>query len=569
MEIHSSTGIERIIFLIVIFLTFIYSVYCQLRSENKEFLKYAPTLLLSLGVLGTFTGVFISLQAIDLTDSNSVPGILEGFKVAFITSVAGMFFSIIFKTFQSIKPIISINYAARLIENIKELNSNMTSRFNELRANNEKNTILLAKNFDHIEDNLFKTAKESYSEATAIYLGNLNDKVIKPLSSNIVSFNAKLELMQNWQTKNFEQIRSLNAQYDKYILTLSGVDKSLGGLSEKANKINQIITACDNLVNKSNLQIKDLEDKLKAFHEIRNNAVEAFPVIKENIDQIISTLDNAINAKLNLITDSIKTYNEGFVNMNRHYNIIQEELNEHSRNVQEKIINSITQFEKSNVQISTNLIDLTDNMLRSSETLKSDIEKVNYNRLNNETIEYMNSMKDGINLLHQNYKKEITNLFTEITNTFKPHLESFDNQIESRFKIMYEESMKSFNETCGLLATLTLKFDELEGHIEKVNYDKLNNEIISTLNTMKEGVASLDKNYQTEIKKLIADISKTFEPHLDSFNSHIDNRFITLNNESQKAFEKMSELLLTLSRKLFDELAIHIEENIIPTPQNN
>ncbi|WP_461381994.1 hypothetical protein [Devosia indica] len=51
----------------------------------------APNLMTTLGVLGTFTGIFLGLVNFDVTDINaSVPQLLAGMKIAFITSIAGM-----------------------------------------------------------------------------------------------------------------------------------------------------------------------------------------------------------------------------------------------------------------------------------------------------------------------------------------------------------------------------------------------------------------------------------------------------------------------------------------------
>jgi hypothetical protein len=51
----------------------------------------APSLLTTIGVLGTFVGILIGLMNFDVTDiSKSVPQLLDGMKTAFVTSVFGM-----------------------------------------------------------------------------------------------------------------------------------------------------------------------------------------------------------------------------------------------------------------------------------------------------------------------------------------------------------------------------------------------------------------------------------------------------------------------------------------------
>jgi len=58
----------------------------------------------SMGVLGTFVGIFIGLQAFDPNDiTNSVNDILVGLKTAFFTSIVGMSLSTILSLIEKFK----------------------------------------------------------------------------------------------------------------------------------------------------------------------------------------------------------------------------------------------------------------------------------------------------------------------------------------------------------------------------------------------------------------------------------------------------------------------------------
>lgn len=60
--------------------------------SSKDF----KSIIISLGVLGTFLGIFIGLYNFDTFNIvESVPELLSGLKLAFTTSILGMFFSII------------------------------------------------------------------------------------------------------------------------------------------------------------------------------------------------------------------------------------------------------------------------------------------------------------------------------------------------------------------------------------------------------------------------------------------------------------------------------------------
>nr|WP_275716421.1 hypothetical protein [Sulfurimonas sp. SAG-AH-194-L11] len=60
--------------------------------------------IVSVGVLGTFVGIFIGLQAFNPEDiTNSVNDILVGLKTAFFTSIVGMSVSTILSVTQTLK----------------------------------------------------------------------------------------------------------------------------------------------------------------------------------------------------------------------------------------------------------------------------------------------------------------------------------------------------------------------------------------------------------------------------------------------------------------------------------
>jgi hypothetical protein len=74
-------------------------------SWLSGFDRTAPTLLATLGVLGTFTGIFFGLLDFDVTNIDaSVPQLLSGLKIAFVTSIFGMAAMVALRFVQAIVP---------------------------------------------------------------------------------------------------------------------------------------------------------------------------------------------------------------------------------------------------------------------------------------------------------------------------------------------------------------------------------------------------------------------------------------------------------------------------------
>jgi len=86
------------VFVFLMAATFLLALVLCYKRQWKPFTAYTPTLLTSLGILGTFFGVVVGLldfnpQQID----ESIEGLLAGLQTAFISSLVGMGLSILYK----------------------------------------------------------------------------------------------------------------------------------------------------------------------------------------------------------------------------------------------------------------------------------------------------------------------------------------------------------------------------------------------------------------------------------------------------------------------------------------
>lgn len=103
----SSTWICLAVIVVAFFMCFFF-VHKFKKSDkllaNRRIVEYFPTFVSTLGVLGTFYGITVGLLAFDTADlDKSIPGLLDGLKTAFFTSLAGMIGSMILSAFISRK----------------------------------------------------------------------------------------------------------------------------------------------------------------------------------------------------------------------------------------------------------------------------------------------------------------------------------------------------------------------------------------------------------------------------------------------------------------------------------
>lgn len=95
-DIEASTVTEFFLWLLVVCL--LGSLYFARKGELPRLTMYTPTLLTSLGILGTFVGIVVGLLDFNPKQlDTSITSLLKGLTTAFITSLVGILFSIVFK----------------------------------------------------------------------------------------------------------------------------------------------------------------------------------------------------------------------------------------------------------------------------------------------------------------------------------------------------------------------------------------------------------------------------------------------------------------------------------------
>src|SRR5690606_8760535 len=101
VTLSPATVLEGFLWLILV--VFAIAFYQASKGRHSRFLEYAPTLMTSLGILGTFVGIVIGLMHFDTADiDGSIPILLGGLKTAFITSVCGLVGAVVFTSLNTV-----------------------------------------------------------------------------------------------------------------------------------------------------------------------------------------------------------------------------------------------------------------------------------------------------------------------------------------------------------------------------------------------------------------------------------------------------------------------------------
>ena len=212
---------------IVIFLAwawaykYVYEAKDSDLKKNRKWVEQLPSLIATLGVIGTFVGITIGL--VDFTPdpdpekfNNSIKTLLDGLKVAFFTSILGMVGSLLLSR--------RVNHAYDKIgddSEAKEAARMVVDAIKELQEENERN----------FKDLITASDKSRKEMVKAIQSGSLKE-YIEQVADDLEEANSKLQAIQqslaesNDSSKN-QQLAELS-RISAELLTASVVITKMG-----------------------------------------------------------------------------------------------------------------------------------------------------------------------------------------------------------------------------------------------------------------------------------------------------------------------------------------------------
>jgi len=263
--------------------------------------------IVSVGVLGTFVGVYIGLSEFDANDiSASVPPLLEGLQVAFYTSISGMFFALLLTVLQKANPgyseldddsgvlrdiddkLDTLDKIQKNTEALPILPNQITSVLYEIRdsmvSNNKEMLSMLTIEMGEIKntlkeatESLAKGATEEIIKALETVISDFNTNLTEQFGDNFKQLNESVINMIQWQENYKSTIESLEAQLKDAMSTFEeSIDKGQDALNDV---FEQFKLNSDKLIESS-----------KDGHEQIQNSMKESAVALEETSGIISGL---------------------------------------------------------------------------------------------------------------------------------------------------------------------------------------------------------------------------------------------------------------------------------------
>ncbi|SHO81099.1 putative membrane protein [hydrothermal vent metagenome] len=458
--------------------------------------------IVSLGVLGTFIGIFIGLQNFNPEDmKNSINSILLGLKTAFLTSIAGMVVAIFLAIIEKFKEDKSnstskneylLSAILKKLDLLEHLNSTesrdkIIGELERLRTvqrdtrdetkkvsdsidilkdtsnkQNEELISILNRNFTKMNisleiaiDKLSKGATEEIIKALETVIQEFNQELQSSFGDNFVKLNEAVINLLTWQENYKTHIETLDKKLDLSTTSIEKSKESLEIISSKNEDILEVYKSLAQMINTSKRQINRLNEELETYGDLSDNAKDMFTTIEESIkntEETFKSLSQTIRVSNNEQKESSLRNNE---EIKVSYQNLTKDIKENN-DIQTK--NSIETFNSmiNNVQGSyedlIKVVKVSNNEHKESLLRNNEEIKVSYQNLTKD-------IKEGT-LKQISYNKEI---FENLRNNFEKNKKELDI-ISNHFKNLGEEIPKalqvSLQELNRGLTSLTIQFQK-------------------------------------------------------------------------------------------------------------
>lgn len=285
--------------------------------RDKRFGRVCPSLMTSLGILGTFCGIYLSLYPLDFSPGNmndSVTQLLGGMRTAFFTSLAGIGASIVFKVtermvspqsidenikkqmtpeqqlviekLEDIRQAISGDGDSSLVTQLQYIRNDHREAIQKLDQLTETIRKALIESLNKLTKEVREVIVEQLAKSLEKLISNIEEALIKQFGKAFKDFNEATQSIKKWQNDNRDHVEQLTKAFDMSARQIESIARNCQTIPATMESLSEIMDDVGR-------EVRQLQSLLGSFAELRRQAEEAFPLIKKHLDKIGQDLENS------------------------------------------------------------------------------------------------------------------------------------------------------------------------------------------------------------------------------------------------------------------------------------
>ena len=497
---------------------FILSSYLSKKGEASEFVVYTPTLLISLGVFGTFSCVAIGLM--DFNPKNldlSIAILVDALQAGFFTSIMGMLGSLLFNAllrtlflqndamehegaFSISERLLETNL--RQLEELRELKKGFNAQEENplleqitllrteisenakasLKQDKEKWSVLEKKygdaadmignkieNFSH---SLSSSGTKQMTQALERVIVGFNHNLTEQFGGNFILLNESVKSLVVWQKNHKEQLQQMCLQYSMGVKAMTQTEASLSNICDKSQSISEIMEGLKGVIEVNHLQLSELTLHLESFKDMRDKAINAVPEISRQIEETVSGISSSV------------------LTVNSHY---------------QKLLSESDHFIQEHAKISEDLL------VRFANSTEAGIEKIG-TRLESCVERVGSDIATASSIFTQNTERSNDGI-SKMSKYIESQTEVMFNQLQSVITAFHEQ----LHEIMGGMSSgaSAINVSLVEANADLIKDTKLvRNEVISSIDEMQKHLIDVLENVVSEQHRLSDMTFKSLEKNI-------------------------------------------------------
>ncbi|MBK1641127.1 hypothetical protein CKO12_04415 [Chromatium okenii] len=315
-------------FSVLLFGIFISALILIALRRAEAFYHHAPTLLTTFGILGTFLGISTGLLHFDVNNIEaSIPLLLNGLKMAFITSITGIFLAVILRLTlvlgpersgaasaapagspigtllpEELTPALVLQHQVmmadaqlaatqQMVEQIAQLDAHLVQTLEQHHAQQ-----LAA--FQQFAQQLSEVGSRQLIVALEAVIRDFNTNLGAQFGENFRRLDAAVEKLLQWQEHYRQHLETLGQQLDHALSGVTQSEASLHALTEQTRHISRYIEDQHHTMSELRRESIALEALLSSIAQLRDRADAAFPAVDQRLKQMLDSIETAVISAL-------------------------------------------------------------------------------------------------------------------------------------------------------------------------------------------------------------------------------------------------------------------------------
>ncbi|MDD2609905.1 MAG: MotA/TolQ/ExbB proton channel family protein [Giesbergeria sp.] len=397
----------NLIFFLAIGYSCIRALKIMRQGGSSTYVEYAPSLMTSLGLFGTFVGILIGLLNFDTKHiDSSIPTLLEGLKTAFITSIIGMAFAIFFKIKQTnyidnfkaeqakqnpntpeevgpkeIHNILTRNQAAlviiakgiggnderSLVAQLQILRTEIIDLRTAITQRQEKFETNLWGKLDKFAEMLSKSATQQVIDALRQVIVDFNQKLTEQFGENFKRLDDSVKKLVDWQENYKEQLNQMIQLYRLGTESIESTNTAVASIRTETARIPEDMQLLNHVLTINQHQIDELTEHIEAFVAMRDQAVLAVPQLQQKVEEIGLQLVAGSNKLNSTILQGSIQLDEHLRKTNEHLSNSADTIAEQVERIAEDMFDALKTTASNTDKIRTEITDAITESLRAVE----------------------------------------------------------------------------------------------------------------------------------------------------------------------------------------------------------